>query len=80
MTEYLRVRASDTKHELDIPRVKAERNPDKYTVIDPVPVGAPRAVKFYVPRKSAPVVEPIVDDERLTATGTDTVDHRFSQA
>lgn len=83
MTLYVRVRVKDTKHEMDVPVVKAGRNPDKYTVIDPVPVGSPRAVKFYTGKKLAPVVPDVVEtvDDRLTAT-TDVVveDHRFSQA
>jgi hypothetical protein len=57
MTQYVRVRDKATKHLIDIPVAKAALLPDRYTVVDDVPVGAPREPELYV-RKRKFAAEP----------------------
>ena len=48
MTQYVRVRDKKTRHLIDVPVAKATAQPDRFTVVDDVPVGAPREPELYV--------------------------------
>lgn len=62
MTQYVRVRDKKTRHLIDIPVAKAALLPDRYVVVDDVPVGAPREPELYV-RKQKPAEKPVEGSE-----------------
>lgn len=73
MPKYVRVKVLDRKHIIDIPEAKAARFPDRYKVIDPVPVSVPRPAELFIPKpKRAEPVEEAVE--------TVTQDARFGQS
>jgi len=58
MTLYVRVREKATKHLVDIPVAKAALLPDRFTIVDPIPVSVPREPELFVRKKAKPAEKP----------------------
>lgn len=49
MTEFIRVRDKNTKHELDIDVQRVEAHPERYVVLDKKPVTESRPPVHHIP-------------------------------